>query len=115
VAAHIKAGKLRALAVTTPARSSFLPNVPALTELKLADSGTAGWNGIHVPARTPPEIVKRLHEEINAVLDTPEVRDQLAGLGFEVRRSSRQEFADFVAQQMARWKEAVQLSGAQVD
>jgi tripartite-type tricarboxylate transporter receptor subunit TctC len=115
VAPHIKAGKLRALAVTTAGRSAFLPNVPALTELKLADSGTAGWNGIHVPARTPTDIVNRLHEEVNAVLDLPEVKDQLAGLGFEVRRTSNREFAAFVTQQMARWKEAVELSGARVD
>lgn len=115
VAPHIKAGKLRALAVTTAGRSTFLPNVPALTELKLADSGSAGWNGIHVPARTPPEIVNRLHAEVNAILDMPEVKEQLSGLGFEVRRTSNKEFADFVVQQMARWKEAVELSGARVD
>lgn len=115
VAAHIKAGKLRALAVTTAGRSSFLPDVPALTELKLADSGTAGWNGIHVPAKTPSAIVNRLHDEVNAVLDMPEVKDQLAALGFEVRRTSRQDFAAFVTDQTARWKEAVQLSGARVD
>ncbi|MGK6311066.1 Bug family tripartite tricarboxylate transporter substrate binding protein [Variovorax sp. DT-64] len=115
VAPHIKAGKLRALAVTTPARSSFLPDVPALTELKLADSGSAGWNGIHVPAKTPPEIVNRLHDELNAVLDIPEVKQQLAGLGFEVRRTTREEFATFVTQQMVRWKEAVDLSGARID
>ena len=115
VAPHIKSGKLRALAVTTPGRSAVLPGVPALTELKLADSGSAGWNGIHVRAGTPAEVVNRLHEEVNAILAMPEVRDQLASLGFEVRRSSQQEFASFVTQQMARWKEAVALSGAQVD
>ncbi|TWD77231.1 tripartite-type tricarboxylate transporter receptor subunit TctC [Variovorax beijingensis] len=115
VAPQIKAGKLRALAVTTQGRSSFLPNVPALTELGLADSGSAGWNGIHVPARTPPEIVSRLHDEINAVLNTPEVRDQLGALGFEVRRTTQAEFAEFVTQQMARWKEGVELSGARLD
>lgn len=115
VAPHIKSGKLRALAVSTPDRSAMLPDVPALTELGLADSGSAGWNGIHVPAGTPAEIVNRLHTEVNAILDMPEVRNQLASLGFEVRRTSRQEFADFVTQQMARWKEAVTLSGAQVD
>lgn len=115
VAPHVKAGKLRALAVTTAGRSAFLPEIPALTELKLADSGTAGWNGIHVPAKTPPEIVNRLHDEVNAVLDLPEVKNQLAALGFEVRRTSRMEFAGFVVQQIARWKEAVDLSGARVD
>jgi tripartite-type tricarboxylate transporter receptor subunit TctC len=73
VAPHIKAGKLRALAVTTAGRSTFLPNVPALTELKLADSGSAGWNGIHVPARTPNEIVERLNAEVNAILEMQEV------------------------------------------
>ena len=115
VAPHIKAGKLRALAVTTAGRSAFLPNVPALTELKLADSGTAGWNGIHVPARTPSEIVERLNAEVNNILDMPEVKEQLSGLGFEVRRSSRTEFATFVTKQMARWREAVELSGARID
>ena len=115
VAAHIKSGKLRALAVTTTGRSTFLSQVPALTELGLADGGSAGWNGIHVPARTPVEIVNRLHSEISAVLSMPEVREQLAGLGFEVRNGSQQEFALFVTQQMARWKDAVALSGAQLD
>lgn len=115
VAPHIKSGKLRALAVTTTVRSSFLPQVPALTEVALADGGTAGWNGIHVPARTPADIVTRLHNEVNAVLDMPEVRDQLAAMGFDVRRSTQPEFSAFVMQQMDRWKQAVVLSGAQVD
>ncbi len=115
VAPHIKSGKLRALAVTTTARSTFLPQVVALTEVGFADGGTAGWNGIHVPARTPTDIVARLNTEVNSVLDTPEVRDQLASLGFEVRRTTQHEFATFVTQQMARWKDAVALSGAQVD
>jgi tripartite-type tricarboxylate transporter receptor subunit TctC len=115
VAPHIKAGKLRALAVTTAGRSSFLPDVPALTELKLADGATAGWNGIHLPAKTPPEIVKRLHDEVNAVLDTPDVKNQLAALGFEVRRTSQKEFAEFVVQQIGSWKKAVEISGAHVD
>uniref|UniRef100_UPI000B04237A tripartite tricarboxylate transporter substrate-binding protein n=2 Tax=Pseudomonadota TaxID=1224 RepID=UPI000B04237A len=94
---------------------SFLPQVPTLVEMKLADAGTAGWNGIHVPAKTPPELVGRLHDEINAVLDMPEVKEQLGALGFEVRRTSQKEFAAFVTDQMARWAEAVQLSGARLD
>lgn len=115
VSAHIRSGRLRALAVTTPGRTSFLGQVPALTELGLADSGTAGWNGIHVPARTPAAIVARLNLEVNAVLDMPEVREQLGSLGFEVRRSTQEEFGAFVQQQITRWREAVELSGARVD
>lgn len=115
VAPSIKAGKLRALAVTTATRSTFLPQVPTLMEAGLADAASAGWNGIHVPSGTPDAIVKRLSQEINQVLAMPDVRQRLADLGFEVRSTSQAEFTTFVTQQMARWKEAVQLSGAQAN
>jgi len=112
---HVRAGKLRALAVTTTARTNLLPDVPTLIEAGLADTSSGGWNGIHVPVGTPTAIVDRLHGEINAILAMPEVRDQLMTLGFDVRRGSQQEFADFVLQQIANWKDAVVLSGAQVE
>ena len=115
VAPHIKSGRLRALAVTTAARTSFFPDVPTLIEMSLADAPTAGWNGIHVPAGTPGEVVDRLHADINAVLEMPDVKTQLVALGFDVRRTSQKEFADFVTLQIARWKEAVELSGARAD
>jgi tripartite-type tricarboxylate transporter receptor subunit TctC len=112
---HIRSGKMRALAVTTARRTSLLPDVPTLMESGLADASSGGWSGIHAPAGTPPEIVTRLHGEINAILDMPEVREQLSATGFDVRRVTQKEFAEFVVQQIATWKEAVTLSGAQVD
>jgi tripartite-type tricarboxylate transporter receptor subunit TctC len=115
VAAHLKAGRLRALAVTTPVRSGLLPDVPSLVELGLADSGTAGWNGFHAPAGTPADIVRRLNKEINDILAQPQVLEQLVGLGFDVRRSTPQEFTAFVNQQIERWAQAVAISGAKVD
>lgn len=112
---HIKSGKLRAIAVTTQARSTHLAEVPTLMEVGLADSGSGGWVGLHVPAGAPADAVKRLHDEVNAILEMPDVREQLATAGFDVRPMSHSEFADFVQRQMATWKEAVALSGAQVD
>ena len=115
VAPYLKTSKLRALAVTTATRSSFLPDVPSLLELGLADSGSAGWSGFHAPAGTPPEIIKILNREINDILVMPSVRDQLVGLGFDVRRGTPQEFGTFVNQQIERWSQAVAISGAKVD
>ena len=115
VATYLKTSKLRALAVTTATRSSFLPDVPSLLELGLADSGSAGWSGFHVPAGTPPEIIKILNREINEILVVPSVRDQLVSLGFDVRRGTPQEFGTFVNQQIERWSQAVAISGAKVD
>jgi tripartite-type tricarboxylate transporter receptor subunit TctC len=115
VATYLKTSKLRALAVTTATRSSFLPDVPSLLELGLADSGSAGWSGFHAPAGTSPEIIKILNREINDILAMQSVRDQLVGLGFDVRRGTPQEFGTFVNQQIERWSQAVAISGAKVD
>ena len=115
VSGHLKAGKLRALAVTTPSRLWLLPDVPTLVELKLADSGTAGWTGLHAPAGTPADVINLLNAEVAAILAQPEVREQLGNLGLEIHRTTPAEFAAFVTQQMARWREAVTISGAKVD
>lgn len=115
VAGHLKAGKLRALAVTTPNRLGLLPEVPTLMELGLADAGTAGWTGLHAPAGTPVEVITRINAEVGTVLAQADVRDQLSALGLEVRRTTPAEFAAFVTQQIASWRIAVELSGAKVD
>jgi len=109
---YVKAGKLRALAVTTASRTPLLPDVPTLLESGLADSSTGGWNGIHAPAGTPGDVIVRLNKEINAVLDMPEVKAHLSSMGFDVNRTSQPEFARFVAGQLSTWKAAVELSGA---
>lgn len=84
-------------------------------ELGLAESGTAGWTGLRAPAGTPAELISRLNAEVVAILGQPEVREQLATLGLEVRRTTPTEFAAFVTQQIAGWREAEQISGAKVD
>lgn len=111
----VRAGRVRALAVTSPTRSNLLPDVPTLMELGLADSGTAGWSGIHVRARTPQPIVARLNAELQAVLQDPGVNELLRSRGTEVHATSPQQFGGFVREQIERWREAVAISGATVD
>lgn len=115
VSKHVIAGNMKAIAQTGSTRFGLLPDVPTLIETGLADTSTGGWVGIHVPAGTPPEIVKRLNAEINAVLDEAEVQDKMAALGFEVKRTTPQEFGTFVDEQIKSWAEAVMISGAKVD
>jgi tripartite-type tricarboxylate transporter receptor subunit TctC len=113
---HLKAGKLRALAVTTAERSPFLPDVPTLIEVGLADSDLAGWNGLHAPAGTPPEIIDRLNKEVAELLKEPNVQEKLTGLGFQARGGSTPEqFGEFVMRQMAVFREAVEISGARAE
>lgn len=112
---HLRAGRLRALAVTTSARASLLPEVPTLMELGLADSGTAGWSGLHVAAGTPPAIVARLGAELQSALRDPAVADPLRARGTDVHPSTPEQFGRFVHEQIGRWREAVAVSGATVD
>ena len=90
----IRDGKLVALAVSTPKRSSALPDVPTTLELGYANSDYTFWNGLFAPAKTPREIVERLHQEAQKALTTPAVREKLAQQGIDPmpitpRRSTR--------------------------
>lgn len=115
VISHIKAGTLRPLAVTTAKRTELLPEVPSLMEAKLSDAELVGWNGVHVKTGTPDDIINKLNAEIRAALKVPDVRKKLVDLGFEIRDTSVEDFAKFFNTQMEKYKEAVQISGAQVD
>ena len=90
---QIKAGKLRPLAVASLTRSPLLPDVPTMTEAGVPGFEAVGLAGILAPAGTPPAIVDRLSREISTILRTPEVRDQLVGMGLEVVASTPAEFA----------------------
>jgi len=91
----IKEGKLTALAVSTAKRASALPDVPTTTEAGLKDSAYDFWVGIFVPAKTPPEIVARLHDETQKALDSPSVKERYAKLGVEPLRLSQEEFVKY--------------------
>jgi tripartite-type tricarboxylate transporter receptor subunit TctC len=110
-----KAGKLRALAVTTASRSAVAPDVPTLAESGLPGFEVGSWQGVFAPAGTPPEIVKRLNAEIVKILNLPDVREKLAGLGAELVGNTPEEFAVMVKAEVVKWADVVKKSGAKVD
>ena len=110
-----KAGKLRALAVTTATRSSVAPEVPTLAEAGLPGFEVGSWQGVFAPAGTPPDIVKRLNAEIVKILNLPDVKEKLAALGAELAPNTPEEFAAMVKAEVAKWAEVVKKSGARVD
>jgi tripartite-type tricarboxylate transporter receptor subunit TctC len=112
---HVKAGKIRALAITGGTRSPVMPDVPTMAEAGLKNYMAVGWQGIMVPAGTPTTTIARLNAEINKALTDPALRSTLTGQGLEVVGGSAQEFADFVRRDTERWRAAVEASGAKVD
>lgn len=108
---QIKAGNVRALAVSTRTRSKALPNVPTAEEqgLKGYDANTNG--GFLAPAGTPKEIVARLNTEINAALKLPEVRAKLEAAGIEVQGGTPQDYAALIKSDLAKWGKVVKQAG----
>ena len=112
---HIRAGKLRALAVTTAVRAPSLPDIPTIAEAGVPGYDSSSWNAIFVPAGTPRPIVERLNRELDAILKSPETREFFAGQGAESGGGSPEALADFVRSETAKWSKAVKDSGAKVD
>ena len=110
-----KAGKLRALAVTTAARSAVAPDVPTLAESGLPGFEVGSWQGVFAPAGTPPEIIKRLNTEIVKILKLPDVKEKLVGLGAEPVGNTTEEFTAIVKAEVVKWADVVKKSGAKVD
>jgi tripartite-type tricarboxylate transporter receptor subunit TctC len=112
---QIKAGKLRALAVTTPQRAASLPDVPTMAESGLPGFDVSTWFGVFAPAGTPAPIVSRLNQTLTAALKTPEMRERLARMGAEPAPMSSEQFAELVRNELAKYEKVVKFSGARVD
>jgi tripartite-type tricarboxylate transporter receptor subunit TctC len=108
---HVRSGKLRALAVAQPQRSPAAPDVPTTREAGLPSVEVTGWTGIMAPAGTPPEITRRLRDEVVKVLAMPDVRDFLAKQGAEPVGSTPEQFAAFIQSETAKWGAAVKAAG----
>jgi tripartite-type tricarboxylate transporter receptor subunit TctC len=108
---HIRAGELRALAVTTTARSPLLPQVPTVAEFVPGFEASA-WFGLGAPRDTPRQIVDKLNMEINAGLDDPKIKDRLADLGFAVLAGTPVDFEKLIVDETEKWSEVVKFSGA---
>jgi tripartite-type tricarboxylate transporter receptor subunit TctC len=108
---HVKAGKLKALAVSTRKRSQAAPDVPTIDELGLTGYEVSGWYGVVVPARTPPEIVSTLNRLVTTVLRRPDVVNTLAAHGAEVIASTPEAFGAHMDAEIARWSKVVKAAG----
>jgi tripartite-type tricarboxylate transporter receptor subunit TctC len=101
-----QAGRLVPIAVTSPARAPSFPNVPTVAETIPGFAAEAWW-GMLAPAKTPPAIVARMHEEMVKALKLPAVRDYLVQQGMNIRASSPEEFTKFTSDEIARWAKVV--------
>jgi tripartite-type tricarboxylate transporter receptor subunit TctC len=111
VQAHVRSGKLKALAVTTRKRLPAFADVPSLAET-LPGYESSAWFGLFGPARLPASTSQRLADAVRAAVQTPEVRQRIEGEGAQPGSSSPEEFARFVQAEIARWREVVVFSGA---
>jgi tripartite-type tricarboxylate transporter receptor subunit TctC len=111
---HVKAGKLRALAVTTAERWKILSDVPTVSEF-LPGFEASNWFGIAAPRNTPPEIVDKLNKEINVALGEPEMKARLADLGAAVLAGSPADFGKFIAAEADKWTKVIRTAHIKVD
>jgi tripartite-type tricarboxylate transporter receptor subunit TctC len=112
---HIRAGKLRALAVTGAKRSPQLPDVPTVAEAGVPGYEAYVWMGLLAPKGTPPAIIDRLHRELGAVLATDEVKRYMDGAGIEIVGSTPSQFGAFFRAEKALWAKVIHETGAKID
>ena len=113
--AHVKAGKLRAIAVTTAKRSPALPDVPTIAEAGLPAYEASSWFGLHAPARTPRDIVNKIYGTVSKALQSKEMAERLSSQGAEAVGNTPEAFNEFVREEIQTWAKVVKASGARVD
>jgi tripartite-type tricarboxylate transporter receptor subunit TctC len=112
---QIKAGKLRALAVTSAKRFSLLPELPTIAEAGFPDFDALAWNGVLVPARTPKAVIARLNLEINAILKEPDVMAKMHASGFDLIGGTPDDFGHLIAHETATWSPVIRKLGIKID
>src|SRR5262249_4506966 len=112
--AHIKGGKLRALAVTTEKRSDALPDVPVLADTVPGYEASA-WFGMGAPKNTPPEVIALLNKHMKDALRDPKIKAKLDELGGSTMGGTPEDFGKVIASETEKWKKVVEFSGATVD
>jgi tripartite-type tricarboxylate transporter receptor subunit TctC len=108
---HIKAGKIRALAVTTSQRSALVPELPTVAEAGVPGFEANNWNGFLVPAKTPRPIIDRLNKELTAVLNSPDIKEALFKQGLDAAPGTPEEFGAYMRSEMAKWAKVIKAAG----
>ena len=112
---HIRSGKLRALAVTTPRRASQLPDVPTLEELGLKGFEMTNWYGLMAPGTTPRALINQINADGNRVLKEPGIREKLIAVGTDIGGGTPEEFDAFLRSELAKYARLVKATGVVVD
>ena len=108
---HIKAGKIRALAVTTAKRSALVPDLPTIAEAGLPGFEANNWNGFLVPAKTPRPIIDRLNKEIAGALSQPDIKEFLFKQGLDAAPGTPEAFGAYIKSEMTKWAKVIQAAG----
>jgi tripartite-type tricarboxylate transporter receptor subunit TctC len=111
IAPFLQSGKLRALAVTSPARIPELPDVPTMDELGYPGMPPDSWQGIVAPAGTPPDLIDKINQVVNQGLATAEFKSKIVGLGGEPQPKTVAAFAAYIADQYKRWGDVIRITG----
>lgn len=112
---HIRSGRLKALAVTSAKRAPALPDAPTMTEAGVPDFVVTSWQAFMAPRGLPPEVRTRLHAELVAALQSPDLKDRFAQQGFDVVGNTPEEFAAFQKKEIERWRVVVKQKGLTPD
>ena len=112
---YVKAGRLRAIAVTSAKRSPLLPDVPTVSEAGLPGFDVTSWYGIFAPAALPGNIVTKVNGDISAILQAPDLRERLQRMDADPSPQSPEDFSRFVREEIAKWAKVVKASGATAD
>jgi tripartite-type tricarboxylate transporter receptor subunit TctC len=115
IAAHVKAGRVRALAVTGLQRSHSLPEVPTMIEAGLPGYEVIAWSGIIAPAGLPRAVLERLNTAVNVAINEPVTKERLAQLGSEGGGGTPEEFGALIRRDSAKWADVIKRSGARIE
>jgi len=113
--AQVKAGKLKALAVTTAKRSNLAPELPTMAEAGVPGFDISTWFGLMAPAGTPPGVIAKWNADVTRILSSPDMRERLAAQGAEAAPTTPAEFSAFIASELPKYARIVKASGAKVD
>jgi tripartite-type tricarboxylate transporter receptor subunit TctC len=112
---HVQAGKLKALAISTPARLPQLPDVPTFIEVGITGFDVTNWYGVFAPAKTPKEVVNRVNAEVNKAMNDPGTRQKLVEIGTQLGGGTPQEFEAFLKTELAKYARLVKEAKVTVD